>query len=307
MKQSQEPEIRRLKTEFAGSRLDKYISDACPDLTRSHIQKLIESGNIRVNGLAARSALKLKQADLIDIILPVPEPPGVVPEDILFEVVYEDNDLIVINKPAGLPVHPAPGHHSHTMVNALLKRFPDLEIFGSSLRPGIVHRLDKDTSGLMVVARNEMARLDLMEQFKSRTVEKGYLVLVKGKLMPVTGAIDAPVGRNPSDRKRMAVVSSGRPARTDYRVLKYIQGCTLLEAHIHTGRTHQIRVHFAAIGYPVLGDPVYGVKTALLKRQFLHAYSLQFKSPSNHEKLSFNIELSKDLNTALHLLSKRTA
>jgi 23S rRNA pseudouridine1911/1915/1917 synthase len=307
MKQSQEPEIRQLNVTSGGARLDKYVADACTDLTRTHIQKLIESGNISVNGAAARSSLRLKELDRIDILIPPPEPSVIVPKDILFEVIYEDTDLIVINKPAGLAVHPSPGHASDTLVNALLKRFPDLEVFGSSLRPGIVHRLDKDTSGLMVIARNEASRQNLMEQFKSRTVVKGYLVLVKGTLSPATGAIDAPIGRNPSNRKRMAVVSSGRPARTDYRVRKYIQGCTLLEARIHTGRTHQIRVHFAAIGFPLLGDVVYGVKTPLLRRQFLHSYFLQFKSPGTGETLTFKIDLPDDLSRALHLLSIRTA
>jgi 23S rRNA pseudouridine1911/1915/1917 synthase len=264
-------------------------------------------GKISVNGQAARPALKLKEDDVIDIILPPAAPESIVPEHILFEVVYEDADLIVINKPAGLAVHPAPGHPGHTLVNALLQRFPDLKVFGNSLRPGIVHRLDKDTSGLMVIARNEPARQNLLEQFKSRTVVKGYQVLVKGTLTPATGAIDAPIGRNPNNRKRMAVVSNGKPARTDYRVLKHIQGCTLLDARIHTGRTHQIRVHFAAIGYPVLGDPVYGVKSALLRRQFLHSYYLQFKSPVSNEPLTFKIELPEDLSLAMHLLSIRTA
>lgn len=307
MKQNQEPEIRQLKVTSNGVRLDKYLSEAYPDITRTQIQKLIETGNVTVNGLVARSSFKLKELDIIEISIPSVEPAVIIPEDIPFEIIYEDSDLVVINKPAGLTMYPAPGHASHTLVNALLQRFPDLEIFGSSLRPGIVHRLDKDTSGLMVIARNEIARQDLLSQFKSHMVTKCYLVLLKGKLTPGTGAIEAPIGRDPANRQRMAVVSSGRPARTDYKVLKYINGCSLVEARIRTGRTHQIRVHFAAIGFPVLGDPIYGMKTALLRRQFLHSCYLQFKLPGNGETLSFKCDLPDDLNMALHLLGKRTA
>jgi 23S rRNA pseudouridine1911/1915/1917 synthase len=307
MKQSQGPEVRQITVTSNGVRLDKYLADAYPDLTRTHIQKLIESGKVLVNGAAAKSSLKLKESDLIEISIPPTEPAVILPENIPFEIIYEDSDLVVINKPAGLTVYPAPGHASHTLVNALLERFPDLAVFGNSMRPGIVHRLDKDTSGLMVIARNEAARIELLSQFKSRTVTKGYMVLVKGKLTPGTGAIEAPIGRDPANRQRMAIVSSGRPARTDYHVLKYINGCSLVEARIRTGRTHQIRVHFAAIGFPVLGDPVYGMKTALLRRQFLHSFYLQFNPPGSHETLTFKCDLPEDLNMALHLLSKRTA
>ena len=307
MEQDQTAEIRRLKVTSNGDRLDKYLAGACPDLTRTHIQKLVQTGDVSVNGSAARPALRLKQGDSIEIRIPPAGPAVLLPEDIPFEVVYENNDLVVINKPAGLTVYPAPGHASHTLVNALLQRFPDLAVFGSSLRPGIVHRLDKDTSGLMVIARNEPARLALIEQFKSRSVTKGYMVLVKGKLTPGTGAIEAPIGRDPVHRKRMAVVSNGRPARTDYKVVKYINGCSLVEVRIRTGRTHQIRVHFAAIGFPVLGDPVYGYKTDLLRRQFLHSYYLQFIPPGSDQPLTFKCDLPEDLNYVLHLLTIRNA
>ncbi len=296
--------INQRSLEAAGpvGRLDKFLSKNYPELTRTYIQKLIENGSVTVNGRAARAALQLKLKDLIEITIPPPEPVVVLPEDIPFEIVYEDRDVIVINKPAGLTVHPAPGHASHTLVNALIKRFPDLEGFGGSMRPGIVHRLDKDTSGLMVIVRNEMARQNLINQFKSRSVKKCYMVLVKGKLEPSKGAIDAPIGRDPSDRKRMAVVSKGRNARTDYRVLKYIDGYTLVEANIQTGRTHQIRVHFKAIGYPVVGDAVYGVKSSLIKRQFLHACYLEFTLPSGNLLRAFTCELPDDLKQALKTL-----
>ncbi|MGA2367567.1 MAG: RluA family pseudouridine synthase [Dehalococcoidia bacterium] len=299
MQQRKATNQRSLEVPGPAGRLDKYLAKSYPEFTRTYIQKLIESGNVTINGRAARVALQLKLGDHIEITIPPPEPAVVLPEDIPFGLVYEDGDVIVINKPAGLTVHPAPGHSRHTLVNALIKRFPDLEGFGGSMRPGIVHRLDKDTSGLMVIARSEVARQSLINQFKSRSVKKCYLVLIKGKLEPSKGAIDAPIGRDPSDRKRMAVVSKGRNARTDYRVLKYLDGYTLVEANIRTGRTHQIRVHFKAIGYPVVGDAVYGVKSNLVKRQFLHAYYLQFKLPSSNLRRAFTCELPDDLKQAL--------
>jgi 23S rRNA pseudouridine1911/1915/1917 synthase len=299
MNQDRRPEKKTLEVEADGVRLDKYLAESPLGLTRSYLQKLIEDGCVLVNGRATRPAVKLKCGDRVEIVIPPAEPVQLAAEDIPLEVVYEDIDLAVVNKPAGLTVYPAPGHPSHTLVNAMLRRFPDLSTFGSSLRPGIVHRLDKDTSGLMAVARNEMARLNLVEQFKSRSVIKKYLVLVKGKIVPVRGAIDAPIGRDPADRKRMAIISKGRPASTDYRVQQYMKGYSLLEARIQTGRTHQIRVHFAAIGYPVVGDAVYGVKSALLDRQFLHAHFLQIALPGSGQIRSFTCALPADLSNAL--------
>jgi 23S rRNA pseudouridine1911/1915/1917 synthase len=299
MNQNRTPEKKTLEVEADGVRLDKYLAASPLGLTRSHMQKLIGEGCVRVNGRAARPAAKLKCGDRIEIVIPATEPVQLAAEDIPFEVIYEDIDLAVINKPAGLTVYPAPGHPGHTLVNAMLRRFPDLSTFGSSLRPGIVHRLDKDTSGLMVIARNEQARLDLVEQFKSRSVIKKYLVLVKGKIVPERGAIDAPIGRDPADRKRMAIVSKGRPASTDYRVKQYMKGYSLLEVRILTGRTHQIRVHFAAIGYPVVGDAVYGVKSALLSRQFLHAHFLEIVLPGSGQIRSFTCALPADLSNAM--------
>lgn len=307
MGQSREREIRQFRAVSDGDRLDKYLAQACPDLSRSQIQKLIKTGDVRVNGAVVHPSLRLKKQDMIEVIIAPAAPVVITPEDIPLEVVYESKDLIVIDKPAGLTIYPGAGHASHTLVNALLKRFPDLAVFGNSLRPGIVHRLDKDTSGLMVIARNEPARQELISQFKSRSVVKGYSVLVRGKLMPGTGAIEAPVGRDPAHRQRMAVVSSGRPARTDYRVVQYIQGYSLVEAFIGTGRTHQIRVHFAAIGFPIMGDTVYGVKTDLLHRQFLHSFYLQLRHPGSGETLTFKRDLPEDLKQALYLLTVRKA
>ena len=304
MNQGQRPEKRTFEVGEEGGRLDKYLADACPDITRSHIQKLIQNGHVIVNDLIERPSCKLRSGDHIEILIPPPDPSVLVPEDIPFDVIYEDRDIVIINKPAGLTVYPAPGHPGHTLANALFKKFPDLAGFGNSLRPGIVHRLDKDTSGLMVVARNEKARLFLINEFKSRNVKKCYIVLVKGKLEPQRGAIDAPIGRDPVNRKRMAIVSKGREARTDYRVIEYLDGYSLVEARIQTGRTHQIRVHFCAIGHPVFGDRVYGVKSKLLNRQFLHAYCLELKLPSNGKSRSFTLDLPEDLKNALRELGR---
>ena len=196
-------------------------------------------------------------------------------------------------------MHPAPGHPSHTLVNAILSYFPDLVDVGDSLRPGVVHRLDKDTSGVMLVAKNRVAQMSLSDQFKSHSVHKVYLVLVKGHLTPEEGIIEAPMGRDPRNRKRMAVVTEGREARTEYRVIRYIGDYTLLEVMPETGRTHQIRVHLSAIGYPVVGDSVYGVKSPYLPRQFLHASRLGFKLPSTGEYVEFTSELPPDLEQAL--------
>jgi len=304
MSQNREPQKKTFKAGTDDVRLDKCLAAALPDLTRSHIQKLIKAGNVTINGSAASSSRRLKSTDLITIEIPSPAPSRLEPEDIAIEIIYEDPDMAVINKPAGLTVYPAPGHAGHTLVNAMLQRFPDLACFGDSLRPGIVHRLDKDTSGLIVVARNERTRLDLVNQFKSRSVTKVYLVLVQGRLEPEKGAIDAPIGRDPSDRKRMAVVSRGRTARTDYRVLQYFKNCTLAEAHIQTGRTHQIRVHMSAIGHPVIGDKKYGKSSTPSGRQFLHACYLELRLPGSGQTRSFTCGLPPDLQQVLKSFDK---
>jgi 23S rRNA pseudouridine1911/1915/1917 synthase len=286
------------------TRLDKYLSMECPELSRSRIQKLIEQGHILVNNLVAKVSQRLNHGDEISMLLPLAEPTSLIPEPLELDIVYEDNDLIVLNKPAGLTVHPAPGHTSHTLVNALLAYCPELAQFGNSLRPGIVHRLDKDTSGLMIIAKNSVAQQNLINQFKSHLVSKGYLVLVKGRLSPAHGIIDAPIGRHPANRKRMAIVSSGRQAKTSYKVKEYLNNYTLLEVSIETGRTHQIRVHFAAIGYPVIGDSTYGIRSIYSKRQFVHAYRLGFRLPSNGEYREFFCDLPHDLKQTLSLISQ---
>ena len=284
-----------------GERLDKYIAAQC-QISRSYAQKLIDDGQVAVNGHAAKASQKLNTGDNIVVSIPPPSPISLAPEDIPLKVVYEDKDLIVVDKPAGLLVHPAAGQHTGTLVNAILARCPDLGEINGSVRPGIVHRLDKDTSGVMMVAKNDAAQRSLSRQIKQRSIKKGYLALVLGHLTPERGAIDAPIGRHPKDRKRMAVVSGGREARTEYKVIKYFDDYTLVEAMPETGRTHQIRVHFAAIGHPIFGDHIYGKRSPLLGRQFLHAHRLGFKLPSSGEFVEFRAELPPDLEEVLKQL-----
>jgi 23S rRNA pseudouridine1911/1915/1917 synthase len=284
-----------------GERLDKYVAEQC-QISRSYAQKLIDDGQVAVNGHAAKSSQKLNVGDRIVVNIPPPSIISLSPEDIPLKVVYEDNDLLVIDKPAGLVVHPAAGHRSGTLVNAILARCPDLGSINGTIRPGIVHRLDKDTSGLMMVAKNEAAQINLSRQIKQRSIKKGYLALVLGHLSPERGVIEAPIGRHPKDRKRMAVISGGREARTEYRVIKYFDDYTLVEAMPETGRTHQIRVHFAAIGHPIFGDHIYGKRSPLLGRQFLHAHRLGFKLPSSGEFVEFRAGLSPDLEEVLKQL-----
>ena len=282
-----------------GIRLDKYISEICPELTRTQAQKLINDGFITVNRLTAKASLKLSEGDSIEVFIPPPSPSTLSPEEIPLKIIFEDNDVLVIDKSAGLTVHPAPGHPDGTLVNAILHHFPRLTDIGDSLRPGIVHRLDKDTSGVMVIAKNSMTQANLSNQFATRVVKKTYLTLVKGHLAPEHGIIEASLGRDPSNRKKMAVVTKGREAKTEYKVVRYIRNYTLLKIKPETGRTHQIRVHLAAIGFPVAGDTTYGVKSPFLSRQFLHACKLAFKLPSTGEQVEFEAELPHDLEQAL--------
>jgi len=282
-----------------GVRLDKYVCQKCSELSRTYIQKLITDGHITVNDRIAKAGLKLNIGDRLTVTISSAAPSPLSPEAIPLNIIYEDDDLLVIDKPAGLAIHPAPGHPSHTLVNAVLSYLPTLPDTDDSLRPGIVHRLDKDTSGVMLVAKNRQAQANLIDQFKTHSVVKVYLVLVKGYLTPESGVIEAPIGRDPRNRKRMAVATKGREARTQYNVVKYIGDYTLLEVRPETGRTHQIRVHLSAIGYPVVGDKVYGVKSAYLPRQFLHASRLGFKLPSTGEYVEFTSDLPPDLAQAL--------
>jgi len=284
------------------ARLDKYVCAQVPELSRTQVQKLIAAGNVTVNGQLAKPGLRLNSGDRIDINIPPTPPQELKPEAMPLKIIYEDDDLLAVDKPPGLTVHPAPGHPGHTLVNAILAHFPHLADIGDWLRPGVVHRLDKDTSGVMLVAKNSAAQANLSRQFKSHSVTKAYLALVKGKLEPESGIIEADIGRDPHNRKKMAVVAQGREARTEYRVVKYIGNYTLLEVMPETGRTHQIRVHLAAIGFPVVGDKVYGVKSPHLSHQFLHASRLGFRLPSTGEYVEFESELPDDLQKALEAI-----
>ncbi|MFC1974234.1 RluA family pseudouridine synthase [Chloroflexota bacterium] len=284
-------------------RLDSFVAESC-QVSRSYAQRLVREGQVTVEGALAQSSRKLDKGDRVIVNFSLPELQVLTPEDIPLKIVYEDNDIVVVDKPAGLVAHPAAGQRAGTLVNAILAHCPELKLTQGSTRPGIVHRLDRDTSGLMVVAKNDAAQMKLSLQFKDRSVVKGYLALVAGHLAPEYGAIEAPIGRHPKDRKRMAVVSGGREAKTRYRVLRYLDDYTLVEAMPETGRTHQIRVHFAAIGHPVFGDPVYGRKSSILGRQFLHAYHLGFNLPSNDEFVEFKLELSSELLQVLGSMSR---
>ena len=282
-------------------RLDRCVSENCPGLSRTQAQKLIDNGHVTVNGKAEKASYKPDTSDRIEVNIPPPSPSKLLPEAIPIKILYEDNDLLVIDKPAGLTVHPAPSHPTHTLVNAMLSHLSELTDAGDASRPGIVHRLDKDTSGVMLIAKNVTALANLSDQFKSRSVKKVYLTLVRGHLKPERGIIEAPIGRDPSDRKKMSVTgeSRGRQARTNYRVVKYVGNNSLLEITPETGRTHQIRVHLAAIGYPVVGDETYGTKSAYLNRQFLHAHRLGFHLPSSGDYVEFESSLPADLEKAL--------
>jgi len=255
-------------------------------ISRSLAQKLIDEGNVIVAGKLEKASYKLRPGDEINLSLPAAEASDLVAEQIPLNIVYEDADVIVVDKAAGLVVHPAPGHARGTLVNALLGYDPGLTMNGTN-RPGIVHRLDKDTSGLLVVARNDHARESLVAQMQARTMHKEYLALVQGRLKHAQGIIDGPIGRDPRERKRMAVVNSGREARTHYETIAYYSRYTYVRVRLETGRTHQIRVHFAHLNHPVVGDAIYGNQewrkdppVASLSRQFLHAHKLGFNLPS---------------------------
>lgn len=282
-----------------GTRLDKYVSEIYPELSRTRAQKLIAEGHITVNGGLEKASYRTDTGDVLRIEIPSSTPSHLVSEDIDIAIMYKDQDIIVVDKPAGLTVHPSPTQRSHTLINALLPHLVDMS--GESERPGIVHRLDKDTSGVMVIARNPTAHENLAAQFKQHSVKKIYLALVRGRMTPEQGVIEAPVGRDTGDRKKMAVTgaSRGRHALTRYRVVRHLGDYTLLEVMPQTGRTHQIRVHLAAIGFPVFGDTTYGGKSPLLPRQFLHAHKLGFKHPATGKYIEFTSPLPEDLEKAL--------
>jgi len=293
-----------LTADRGGERLDTFIARRCPELSRSHARRLIDEGLVSVNGRQAKPSERVTAGLSVNVTIPPPETITLVPEAIPLTIIYQDGDIIVLDKRAGLTVHPAPGHPSGTLVNALLAACPDLRGIAGTLRPGIVHRLDKDTSGLMVVAKNDRAQRALQRQLKDRDVRKTYLALVRGVPAPREGTIAAPIGRHPKNRKKMAVVADGREATTRYRVREEIAGgqYSLLEVEPVTGRTHQIRVHLAAVGHPVVGDATYGRPSAVVGRQFLHADKLAFAMPLGGRTVEFESPLPAELREALSQL-----
>ena len=278
-----------------GARIDRFLSENCVDISRSQIQKLILAGNVTVDGKVTTSSYKVRVGQKLVVEIPDASPSGLVPEDIPIDIVHEDTDLLVVNKPAGMIVHPAPGNRSKTLANAVLSHCPDLQGIGNKIRPGIVHRLDKNTSGLIVVAKNHIAHMRLSYQFKSRQFKKSYLAMVHGKVSPFEATIEGPIGRDPRNRKRMSIVERGRDSTTEYKVLKSYRKYTLLNVMPITGRTHQIRVHMTSVGHPLVADELYGKPHKLLARQFLHAQAINFIHPSTKQVVALSIELPQDL------------
>ena len=299
VRNSSETRTWKLVVTGGTTRLDRYLAGQLRDLTRSRLHGLIGDGFVLVNGGATKPAQQVRAGDVVDVTVPKPREVSMAAEDIPVPLVYQDNDIVVVDKPAGLAVHPGPGHPSGTLVNALLARCPGIEGVGGEIRPGIVHRLDKDTSGLMVVAKNDAAHHHLSESLKDREVRKEYLALAEGEMSAEEGVIDRPIGRHPRNRKKMAVVEDGRTARTGYQVLERFEGATLVRLSLETGRTHQIRVHLAHLGHPLVGDGVYGKGSGSLGRQFLHACRLGFEHPSSGEFVEFRSELPEDLSRFL--------
>ena len=285
-------------------RLDKFLVTRLPEFSRARLQGLIDEGFVTINNVRAKkSGQSIESGAEIEVRVPPPVPSGLVGEDIPLNIIFENDDLIIVNKPAGMVVHPAAGHDSGTLVHAVLGYDPDLEGIGGEERPGLVHRLDKETSGLIVLAKNERAHRWLQDQFRLRTVEKTYLALVDGKPPTPTGRVEASIGRDPSHRKKMAIVTAGkgREAVSEYKTLEAFNDHTLLEFHPHTGRTHQIRLHCQFLGCPIVGDSIYGRKslTVDIDRHFLHAYRLKIVLPGEEEPRVFTAALPEELESVL--------
>jgi 23S rRNA pseudouridine1911/1915/1917 synthase len=285
-------------------RLDKFLVTCLPEFSRSRLQSLIKDGCVAVDGITAhKTGEMLTEQAVVQVRIPPPKPSKLTPEDILLEIVFENDDLIVVNKPAGMVVHPAPGHTSGTLVHAALSHAPEMEGIGGEKRPGVVHRLDKDTSGIIMLAKNDLTHNWLQNQFRSREIQKVYMGLVDGVPPTLTGRIEAPIGRDPKTRKKMAVVTpqKGRQAVSEYHTLETFPDHTLLEIHPITGRTHQIRLHLSFLGCPVAGDTVYGKRhsTIPLDRHFLHAYRLGVRLLGEEEPHTFEAPLPQELEDIL--------
>jgi 23S rRNA pseudouridine1911/1915/1917 synthase len=299
-------QIFTIPPEDAGRRLDRYLVDTLAGMSRTHVQQLIAGGAILVNSRASKPGYALRAGDiiLVDLSHLAPQVSQAQPRPLPLDIVYEDADLLVINKAPGMVVHPAPGHSDDTLVNALLARYPDLQEGNNGERPGIVHRLDRDTSGLLLIAKNARTQAALIEQMRRREIVKRYLALVEDVIALEQGSIDAPIGRDPRHRQQMAITATGsREARTHFRVLERFARHTLLLIQLETGRTHQIRVHLKAIGHPVVGDPTYGsgntIRGSRLRRQFLHASQLHFTHPTSGKHLEIEAPLPDDLRAVL--------
>ena len=302
-----EPILLRASEESKNQRLDAFLASSLDGLTRSQATRLIESGEVAVNGRAVSKSYKLAGGEDVAVTLPEPEPVEAVPQDIPLDVVYEDADVIVVNKPSGMVVHPAPGHPDGTLVNALLYHCAGtLSGIGGALRPGIVHRIDRDTSGLIIAAKNDAAHQYLSAQLADHTLARTYECIVVGKLREDRGTVDAPIARHPTDRKRMAVVAGGREAVTHWEVIARYPGYTHVRCRLETGRTHQIRVHMAYIGHPILGDTVYGAKKEVpgLTGQCLHAVGLRFLHPRTHEVMELSCPLPDEFTRMLQRIRK---
>ncbi len=300
-----EETIFTIEENFEGERIDKYLTKIFTDQSRSYLQGLIEKGNVLVNDKSVKSNYKLKIYDEVKVTIPEPLILKAEPENIPINIVYEDSDVIVVNKPQGMVVHPAPGNYTGTLVNGLLYHCNDLSTINGVIRPGIVHRIDKDTSGILVIAKNDNSHNFLSEQLRNHSMKREYYAVVEGVLKQDKGTIDKPLGRNKKDRLKMGIVEGGKRAVTHYEVLERYKSNTLIKCILETGRTHQIRVHMASIGHPLIGDPLYGFKKQKykLEGQMLHAKVLGFIHPSSKEYMEFSSELPgyfKDLIEKLH-------
>lgn len=291
-----------------GTRLDTYISESIVEMSRSSLQKLIKAGDVKVNGNIVKASYLTKESDEIEVIIPDPVLSHIEPEDIKLDIIYEDDDLLVVNKPKGMVVHPAPGNYKGTLVNALLFYLKGrLSGINGVIRPGIVHRIDKDTTGLLVVAKNDLAHVNLAEQFKIHSITREYTFVCYGNPKENDFTIDQPLGRNPKDRLKMAVVFDGKNAITHFKVKEYLTGYSYMSAQLKTGRTHQIRVHSAYIGHPILGDELYtGRRTNInTKGQTLHAGKLGFIHPKTNEYMEFYVEEPEYFQNILKILRER--
>ena len=316
MKPPEEKNVTEIPREFAGQRADVFLSGLLTELSRSSIKRHIEQGNILIDRKTFKPSKIISGGESLSVKIPPPEPCGVEGEEIDIEVIYEDSDIIVVNKPAGMVVHPGAGVKSGTLVNALIHMCGDLSGIGGKMRPGIVHRLDKETSGVMVVAKNDRSHGSLSDQFKTRETKKEYTAIVSGEMKKNSGVFSSPIGRSPSNRVKMTSFSkAGRDAETRWEVVERLRGATLVSAWPKTGRTHQIRVHFSENGFPVLADKVYGGKKnrprnsgtseALIKRHALHAKSLGFTHPVTQKRIEFSAEIPGDMVSTINFLRRK--